>query len=99
MTYDYDPAAVKAQVTEAMAYLQDVHGDVRVLDWWDEEGRKRTWAIPWKLIPEAQHPAIKDTLADALEYLAEARENMDTADVAIAIMQLDKRVQRISKRK
>ena len=95
----YDPAAVKAQVAEAIAYLQDVHGDVRVLDWWAEEGHKRSWTVPWTLIPEAQHPAIKDTLADALEYLSEAMDNMDTLDVAIAIMQLDKRIQRISKGK
>ena len=96
---EWNPEAVKTKVTEAIAYLHDVHGSVEVLDWWADEGHKRTWAIPWSLIPTAQHPAIKDTLADALEYLTEAMDNMSTPDVAIAIMRLDQRVRRVSKGK
>lgn len=93
----WDPQAVQAQVTEAIAYLRDVHGPVAVLDWWDESGRQRSWTIPWTRIPTAQHPAILDILTDALEYLTAARDNMDTGDVALAVMQLDHRVQRVVK--
>lgn len=95
----WNPEAVKAQVAEAIAYLQDVHGSVEVLDWWADHGHKRSWTIPWDLIPKAQHPAILDTLADGVEYLTEALDNMDTADVAIAILQLDRRVRRAGRAK
>lgn len=93
----WNPVEVKKEITQAVAYLQDVHGPVEVLDWWDEHGHKRTWAIAWDFVPKAQHLAIIDTLADAREYLAEALDNMDTTDVAIAIMRLDGMVQRMGR--
>lgn len=95
----WDADAVKATMIEAIDYLKDVHGPVEVLDWWDEHGHKRRWTVPWDLIPKAQHAAILDTLLDRLDYLTAALENMDTGDVAVAIMQLDRILLRVAKTK
>lgn len=93
----WNPAAVHAQITEAIAYLQDVHGDPRVLDWWEDTGRHRTWIMPWTRIPAALRDAVADQLADTLEYLQAALDNFDTKDVAIAVMRLDRQVQQWAK--
>lgn len=95
----WNPTAIRAQVTEAIDYLQDVHGSATVLDWWEDQGKRAKWIIPWSTIPAIQHAGIHEALADKLDYLAVALDNMDTEDVGIAILQLDRIVRRLGKKK
>ena len=88
----WDPRTVQQRLRAAVAYLVDVHGDPWILDWWLDTGRHQSWAIPWDRFPRAKHAEIEDELADTLDYLDTALDNMDTVDVSVAIRRLDRQV-------
>lgn len=88
----WDPHTVQQRLRAAVAYLVDVHGDPWILDWWLDTGRHQSWTIPWDRFPRAKHAVIEDELADTLDYLDTALDNMDTVDVSVAIRRLDRQV-------
>lgn len=85
----------RPQLVVAIKYLRAVHGDPWVHDWWTDTGSHQSWTIAWHVVPLTDRFALADALADRQEYLQEALQNMDTPDVAIALMQCVRLLERI----